>query len=173
VAVVFAFPYPGKNCDPPRTWQEQTRAAIAEWKRAGVHVYLVPYLPRPSITAGAPSEKGTRLGPGALPPAGARAFYLSLQRRDPMTVTVLDGGTFIRDASGHYAWRMPCLPGGEPGCQDDDTVVVRTPGDDGLHFCADPNFGAEACPSEFQAGERRVAAAIAAQLFAHRAREAR
>ena len=63
---------------------------------------------------------------------------------DPKHVTVLDAGAFVRsDTRAQYVWRMPCLPGGEPGCDDDGTVGVRYV--DGLHFCTDPEFSGQGC----------------------------
>jgi hypothetical protein len=57
---------------------------------------------------------------------------------------------------------MPCLPR-ERGCASDHTVGVRFL--DGFHFCADPGFAAAGvCPADQAGGQRRAAAAIAAEL---------
>jgi hypothetical protein len=60
---------------------------------------------------------------------------------------------------------MPCVSGGEPGCDpSSDTVGVRYV--DGLHFCTDPDFSAHGCQgADNQAGERRAAASVAQGLI--------
>ncbi|MFI5047141.1 MAG: hypothetical protein ACHQIG_08755, partial [Acidimicrobiia bacterium] len=69
---------------------------------------------------------------------------------------------FIRDAEGAYQWRMPCLPGGEPGCAADGTIGVRWV--DGFHFCTTTQWDGHSCVPEDQGGERRVGTAIARQI---------
>ncbi|MCZ7631663.1 MAG: hypothetical protein M5U19_22530 [Microthrixaceae bacterium] len=66
---------------------------------------------------------------------------------------------FLRDTTGEYQWRMPCLSTGEPGCDDNDDVVVRFT--DGVHFCSDPAFPKGKCADPvFQGGQNRAAAGI-------------
>jgi hypothetical protein len=70
----------------------------------------------------------------------------------------------VRDPGGQYVWRMPCVAGGEPGCDAQGTVGIRWV--DGFHYCTDPDFAAHGCAgAEHQAGERRVAAALAQELL--------
>ena len=91
-------------------------------------------------------------------------YYQQLADAHPAHVTLLDAGTFLRDASGVYVWRMPCVTGGEPGCDAQNTVGVRWI--DGYHFCTEAAFETQGCPRvEDQAGERRVAAAVAQGLI--------
>jgi hypothetical protein len=126
------------------------------WKQAGVHVFLVPSVPFIAGTAQADD-----LAPGPLLEA---AYYRKLAEADPQHVSLLDAGTFIRDADGTYVWRMPCLDHGEPGCGSDGNVGVRWV--DGFHFCTDPDFAAHGCVgAQFQAGERRAAAAVASGML--------
>ncbi len=88
---------------------------------------------------------------------------MDLATGDPENITVLDAGKFVRTDKGEYVWRMPCLPGGEPGCDADGTVGVRYI--DGLHFCTDPDFAGHGCIGEqHQAGQRRAAASLAVDL---------
>ena len=77
-------------------------------------------------------------------------------------MTVIDGGLFLRDAAGVYQWRMPCLPGGEPGCDPDGTIGVRWV--DGFHFCTFTDWDGHSCLPENGGGERRVGTAIARQI---------
>jgi hypothetical protein len=59
---------------------------------------------------------------------------------------------------------MPCVNGGEPGCDAQNTVGIRWT--DGFHFCTDAAFEAHGCVGlENQAGERRAAAAVAQGLI--------
>jgi hypothetical protein len=118
------------------------------WKHAGVHVFLVPDVPPARQTVF----------------DGTLAAYQAAAARDPANVTVVDGGQFIRDVSARYQWRMPCLPGGEPGCDGSGAVAVRWPVD-ATHFCSDPEWAKhQVCAPQFGAGQRRVAAAIAASV---------
>jgi hypothetical protein len=76
---------------------------------------------------------------------------------------VLDAGLYLRDGDGTYQWRMPCLPGGEPGCDTTDhTIGVRWV--DGFHFCTDPEWNGHTCVATDGGGERRVGSAIARQI---------
>jgi hypothetical protein len=128
------------------------------WKQAGVHVYLVPSVP---FVPGTP--QADQMAPGPLQEAD---YYRQVAASDPKHVTLLDAGTFLRDTDGQYVWRMPCLPGGEPGC-DPTTHTVGVRYVDGLHFCTDPAFAAHGCEgADHQAGERRAAAAVASGLLA-------
>jgi len=97
-------------------------------------------------------------------PQVENAYYARLASQDPAHITVLDGGTFLRDGQGQYQWRMPCTTR-EAGCDAKHTVGVRWT--DGFHFCTDPAYGTRGtCPdAASRAGERRVAAAIATELF--------
>ena len=91
-------------------------------------------------------------------------YYQQLADADPAHVTLLDAGTFLRDADGVYGWRMPCVNGGEPGCDAQNTVGVRWT--DGFHFCTNIAFATQGClVLEDQAGERRAAAAVAQGLI--------
>jgi peptidoglycan/LPS O-acetylase OafA/YrhL len=122
--------------------------AVADWRSRGVDVYLVP----PMLPAG---EAGVS-------PLHAR--YDELKAEDPEHVHVVDTGTYLRDRDGVYQWQMPCVPGGEEGCGDDDTVGVRL-ALDGEHMCTDGAWRFGVCAPEFAAGERRGAAAIAAPVL--------
>jgi hypothetical protein len=91
-------------------------------------------------------------------------YYTWLAAQDPRHVTVLDAGAFVRTDAGQYVWRMPCLPGGEPGCDRDGTVGVRYV--DGLHFCTAADFSGHGCVhARDEAGERRAAASVATGLI--------
>jgi len=151
-ALLFMFiAYNGK-CGQPWHWPIDT--LVAFYKSQGVHVYLVPSVP---IVKGGRDD----LANGPLLEA---AYYKTLAAADPAHVTVLDAGMFLRDVHGNYSWRMPCLPGGEPGCASDGTIGVRFV--DGLHFCTDPAFAAHGCQGvDNQGGERRASAGIASGLL--------
>ena len=151
-AVLFLFVAYNGKCGQP--WHWPIDKLVAFYKAHGVHTYLVPSVP---IVPGARDD----LAPGPLLEA---SYYHQLAAQDPAHVTELDAGTFLRDLHGNYTWRMPCLPGGEPGCAADGTIGVRFV--DGLHFCTDPAFAAHGCQGvENQAGERRASAGIAAGLL--------
>ncbi len=151
-AILFLFVAYDNRCGDP--WHRPIDQLVAFWKAHGTHVYLIPSVP---IVKGGRDD----LAPGPLLEA---SYYASLAAADPSHVTVLDGGKFLRDSAGQYLWRMPCLPGGEPGCDSTDTVGVRFV--DGLHFCTDPGYAAHGCiGAEHQAGERRAAASIASGLI--------
>jgi peptidoglycan/LPS O-acetylase OafA/YrhL len=153
-AILFAFVAYDPRCGQPWHWPVDT--LVAYWKLLGIHVYLVPSVP---FVPGAPQFKALSAGP-----VQESEYYLLLARRDPAQVTELDAGTFLRDTTGQYDWRMPCLPRGEPGCDAQHTVGVRWV--DGFHYCTDPGFAAHGCEGvQNQAGERRAAAAVAAGLL--------
>ncbi|MFI5046123.1 MAG: acyltransferase family protein, partial [Acidimicrobiia bacterium] len=108
-------------------WLDQVNEALGIWKQAGVKVYLVPIVPNiPGTEPPNPSDVNWSV------PTQHPEFD-QLAAADPTHVGLIDGGIFIRDAEGAYQWRMPCLPGGEPGCAADGTIGVRWV--DGFHFC--------------------------------------
>ena len=113
------------------------------WKSIGTHVYLVPSVP---LVPGNPNEN---LNGGPLLEA---EYYQQLADADPADVTLLDAGTFLRDADGVYGWRMPCVTGGEPGCDAQNTVGVRWT--DGFHFCTDIAFATARVPRGRGSGRR-------------------
>jgi hypothetical protein len=128
---------------------------VSIWERAGVHVYLVPTVP-PANGSGQASLRSFYAGQEL-------AYYRSLAQQDPVHITVLDAGTFVRTGSDQYPWRMPCVPR-EPGCGQDQTVAVRWV--DGLHYCTSRTFTTNWCHGiKYEAGERRVASAVAAGLI--------
>jgi hypothetical protein len=153
-AVLFAFIGYDPDCGAP--WHGPVDELVSVWKRAGTHVFLVPSVPFIAGTAHSPAlDASAQL---------ESAYYRQLAAEDPEDVTYLDAGQFIRDATGTYTWRMPCLQGGEAGCDTDDTVAVRFY--DGLHFCGDERYYERGCTApQFEAGERRVAASIAVGLI--------
>ncbi|HSO95281.1 MAG TPA: acyltransferase [Acidimicrobiia bacterium] len=155
-AVLFELPIPdsqfppSERCPTSRSFDIELANLLTMWKRAGVHVFLVPDVP--------PARQST--------PDATLAQYQAAAQRDPSNVTVVDGGQFIRDVNTQYQWRMPCLPGGEPGCDAGGGVAVRWPVD-GVHFCSDPEWSKHlVCAPRFGGGERRVAAAIATSVHA-------
>jgi peptidoglycan/LPS O-acetylase OafA/YrhL len=145
------------SCDPvDRNWLVQVREVLAIWKAAGTHVYLVPIVPNiPGTAPPLPTDGKSPYVPPQTPE------FRTFAANDPSNITVIDAGMFIRDAKGAYQWRMPCLPGGEPGCAHDHTVGVRWV--DGFHFCADPHWTGP-CRQKFRGGERRIGTAIALQI---------
>lgn len=153
-ALLFAFVAYDPRCGPP--WHWPVDHLVAAWKADGIHVYLVPSVP---FVSGTP--EADQLAPG---PLEEGAYYAQLAAADPVHVTELDAGIYLRQ-DGQYVWDMPCLQGGEPGCDPQQhTVGVRYI--DGFHFCTDPAFAAHGCVgAEHQAGERRAAASIAAGLL--------
>ena len=153
-AVLFVFvAVDGQRCG---EWHTPVDQLVRIWKKYGTHVYLVPSV---SFVPGTREADGMSFAPKA-----EADYYAELAAADPEHITLLDAGTFVRDADGAYPWRMPCLPGGEPGCDENNTVGVRYI--DGLHFCTDPDFAAHGCVGvQNQAGERRAAAAVAAALL--------
>ncbi len=153
-AILFSFVAYDQRCGEP--WYWPVDKLVAMWKAAGTHVYLVPSVP---FAPGSPKEDV--LGGGPLLEA---EYYKQLADEDPAQVTLLDAGTFLRDADGVYVWRMPCVTGGEPGCDAQGTVGIRWT--DGFHYCTDPAFEAHGCVGvENQAGERRASAAVAQVLI--------
>ncbi len=152
--ILFAFVAFDPRCGEP--WHAPVDELVAAWKAAGTHVYLIPSTPfAPGSPEGANLAEGTR----------QEAFYYqALATDDPEHVTVLDAGAFVRSDTRQYLWRMPCLPGGEPGCEGDGMVGVRYI--DGLHFCTDPEFSGKGCRfARYQAGERRAASSVAVGLI--------
>lgn len=152
--ILFTFVANGGHCDRP--WEETVDRLIKIWKAAGIHVFLaasVPYVPG--------TQPADAVAKGLVDDA---AHYQKLAAADPEHITTIDAGAYIRDGAGNYVWRMPCLPGGEPGCDAQHTVGVRWP--DGFHYCTAPDFAANGCVgTEHQGGERRVSSAIAAGLL--------
>ncbi|HSO95760.1 MAG TPA: acyltransferase [Acidimicrobiia bacterium] len=146
-AILFALPVALTTCGQDEPWVTQVDEALAVWRHAGVHVYLVPAVAKAGTTGPDPTV----------------AQYQAMARRYPADVTVLDAGVFVRDAGGQYQWRMPCVVGGEDGCDRQGEVTVRMAADGGLHFCAEPVKALE-CPEPLSGGARRAAAAIAAEL---------
>jgi hypothetical protein len=154
-AIFFALVATDPSCGPSSKWYTPVQKLISIWENAGVHVYLVPSVP--PVTR---SAQANVLAPPSLDEA---SYYQMLATQDPVHITVLDAGTFLRTDVGQYPWRMPCLPN-EPGCDKHHTVGVRWT--DGFHYCTDPNFAAGGCPQIVnQAGEHRAAAAVAAGLL--------
>ncbi len=153
-AILFVFVAYDGRCGTP--WHKPVDELVAMWKKAGTHVYLVPSVPFVPGT-----QQADTLAAG---PQLEVEYYRQLADADPEHITMLDAGTFLRDANGAYQWRMPCVAGGEPGCDAQGTVGVRWT--DGFHYCTDPAFDAHGClGAEHQAGERRASAALAAQLL--------
>jgi peptidoglycan/LPS O-acetylase OafA/YrhL len=151
-ALFFAFVAPEEFCG---DWKAPLDELVKTWTDLGAHVYLVP---SPWFIFGTGAEADVGWVPGA-----EWRHYTDLAAGDPDNITVLDAGRFIRTDKGEYVWRMPCLPGGEPGCDQDGTVGVRYI--DGLHFCTDPDFAGHGCIGEhYQAGQRRGAASLAVDL---------
>jgi len=152
--ILFAFVAYDPRCGDP--WHAPVDELVAIWKAARVHVYLIPSTP---FAPGSP--EGDNLAEGTRQEA---FYYQALAAEDPEHVTVLDAGAFIRSDNREYVWRMPCLPGGEPGCEGDGMVGVRYV--DGLHFCTDPEFSGKGCRfARYQAGERRAASSVAVGLI--------
>ncbi|HEV7732262.1 MAG TPA: hypothetical protein VGR62_08890, partial [Candidatus Binatia bacterium] len=154
-AILFVFVAYDNRCGSP--WHATVDELIAMWKKAGVHVYLVPSVP---FVPGTP--QADQMAPGPLQEA---EYYKQRADADPQHITLLDAGAFLRDTNGEYVWRMPCVAGGEPGC-DPATKTVGVRYVDGLHFCTDADFAAHGCVGAGnQAGERRAAAAVASGLI--------
>jgi peptidoglycan/LPS O-acetylase OafA/YrhL len=152
--LLFAFVAYDPRCGEP--WHRSVDDLIAIWKDAGMHVFLVP---SPGFITG--TQEAANLSTG---PDQESIYYGALAAQDPEHITVLDAGSFVRTDTGEYVWRMPCLPGGEPGCDANDTVGVRYI--DGLHFCTDPEFSGHGCVGEqHMGGQRRGASSIAAGLI--------
>jgi peptidoglycan/LPS O-acetylase OafA/YrhL len=162
VAVLLAFPNDRngqQSCPAKSNWLASTRELIRIWTRAGVHVYLAPSVPSPGATD---AVKTIPVGKISYP--ATFHAYQQLAQRDPSHVTLIDTGSFLRDAHGVYQWRMPCLQSGEKGCGSDHRVPVRNP-TDRFHFCADGTWAGGVCPQDLAAGERRASAAVALTLF--------
>ncbi|MEX2100856.1 MAG: acyltransferase [Acidimicrobiia bacterium] len=152
-AILFLFVAGDTRCGDP--WHAPVDKLVATWKAVGTHVFLVPSVP---FAPGSPKEQD--LGPGPLLEA---EYYRKLADADPEHITYVDAGVFLRDSAGTYLWRMPCLAGGEAGCDAQNTVGIRFT--DGFHYCTDPDYAAHGCiGAEHQAGERRASAAVAAAI---------
>ncbi|MGB6058359.1 MAG: acyltransferase family protein [Microthrixaceae bacterium] len=152
VAVVFLFAAYDDRCGRP--WNLVIDRLMEIYTRFDVHVYLVPSVP---VVKGGRDE----LAPG---PLLEDEYYRKLAAAEPDRFTYVDAGVFLRDDAGEYRWTMPCLSDDEPGCSPDGTVGVRFV--DGVHFCTDPEFAARGCVGEeYQAGQRRATAGIAATLL--------
>jgi peptidoglycan/LPS O-acetylase OafA/YrhL len=147
-AIVFALPVMLTPCGQELPWSTQVQQTLSVWRRAGVHVYLVPAVGQAGTTEPDPTVKD----------------YQALARRDPAGVTVLDAGMFVRDVNGTYQWQMPCVAGGEPGCDAQGTITVRMQADGGHHFCAEV-VHTPTCPDRLSGGPRRAAAAVAAEML--------
>jgi hypothetical protein len=133
---VFGLPVAISTCSKESGWYTQVSQALAVWKQAGVHVYLVPALPRAGTSGPDPTV----------------ARYEAFARQNPQGVTVIDAGPFVRDSQGQYQWRMPCVSG-EAGCGSDGALQVRMSNDGGLHFCA-ALVAATQCPANLSGGQR-------------------
>ena len=161
VAVWFTFDwyYLVNSCN--GDWKQAPQEAIRIYAEAGVHLYLVSPPPRitPSPIPGVLQfEKD-----GVVVDAPAQtAEFQAWAAQNPEHVTWVDAGLFIRDATGAYQYRMPCLHKNEVGCAEDGTIGVRFT--DEFHFCSDPTYDGINCPPEHSGGQRRVAAAIALQI---------
>lgn len=149
VAVLFALPFYFTRCSEKQSWTSQVQSALTMFKQAGVPAYLAPALPKAGMSAA----------------DATAASYTTLVQRAPAASALIDAGLFLRDQTGRYQWRMPCVRG-EAGCSRSETLPVRNPIDRGVHFCADPAWQDGPCASGFAGGERRVAAAIAIQILA-------
>jgi peptidoglycan/LPS O-acetylase OafA/YrhL len=151
VAVVFLFAAYDDRCGRP--WTAVIDRMMTMYQRYGVHVYLVPTVP---IVEGGRDD----LAPG---PLLEDEYYRRIAAAEPDRFTFVDAGVFLRDDTDRYRWRMPCVRPEEPGCTPDGTVGVRFV--DGMHFCTDPEFAARGCGGDqFQGGQRRAAAGIAATV---------
>lgn len=124
MAVLFAFPSPGfasftgNACGATTDWLTAVRQLTGIWKRAGVHIFLVPAIPNPRTT-----DQARTIGVHSINFPNPLSDYQGLVRRDPRNVTLLDGGSFLRDATGSYQWRMPCESSPEVGCAADHTIT--------------------------------------------------
>jgi peptidoglycan/LPS O-acetylase OafA/YrhL len=153
-AVFFALVAADPSCGRSTNWYTPVQRLVSLWKASGVHAYLVPAVPPVNG-----SSQVSALSPG---PAEEVTYYRSLAAQDPVHITVLDAGAFLRTSSTRYPWRMPCVPG-EAGCSRGSVGVRWT---DGFHYCTDPGFSAHRCPRVAnQAGERRAAASVADGLL--------
>jgi hypothetical protein len=157
IAIIYSLPTSTTPCmqglpDGPKRdaqWARDVERAVHLWLGAGVPVVaLVP----PVAQAATSGES----------PLAAR--YRAIARRLGSRVRILDAGTFIRDQAGVSQWRMPCVPGGEQGCDAQMSVAVRLVIDGGIHMCSDPAWRGGPCPPVFSGGDRRVAAALAASI---------
>jgi peptidoglycan/LPS O-acetylase OafA/YrhL len=159
VAIWFAFDwyYDETTCN--TDWLIQVRTAIDIWKEAGAHIYLVPIIPN-VVPSGDPAVYKVR-GEVTVNAPAQRPEFEAFAAADP-DITVIDAGVFLRDSKGSYQWRMPCLPGGEPGCADDGAISVRFR--DGFHLCSNPRWGGTHCAPQWAGGDRRAASAIALQI---------
>jgi peptidoglycan/LPS O-acetylase OafA/YrhL len=146
IGVVYAAPVVDPSCGDAGTWRNEMKAVISIWRRAGVHTFLVADLP----------FAGTRRW------SGERKINEELAARDPEHVTALDASAFLQDDFGVFQARMPCIPGGEPGCTK-GWVNVRSPVDH-MHFCAETDWPTDECPPTGSGGIRRLVAAMVVSL---------
>ena len=152
-AILFLFVAFDDRCGAP--WHATIDRLIDTYIANGIHVFLVP-------TVDIPDGGRIDFRPGAQLES---EYYQQRAAADPDHITAVDAGRFLRDTTGTYLWRMPCVASDEAGCRADGTVPVRFV--DGVHFCTAPDFAqAKACKDPaMAAGERRAAAAIAAQVL--------
>jgi hypothetical protein len=166
VVIVFSVPVYG-GC----TTLENERAKFDEMLKvlAGhdLHTYLVPFLPPPPWQDPEPYTNAVSAGPTGWDTVydNEVTMYNSLASGRPDRVSVLDVGTYLRDDTNQYRWRMPCATAAEPGCDANGQIVVRHPGGDGVHFCSDPTWDGEACGARYEGGSRRVVAALVEQIL--------
>ena len=152
VGILFGLVAFGDSTGCGDSWMSAVDQLVDVWVTNGVKVVLVPSVP-------APVGGRTDLNPGSLLEL---AHYDELAAAHPGSITVIDAGTYLRDATGAYVWNTACLPD-EAGCGDNGQISLRFV--DGIHFCTTPDVPHSKCPDPAQAGgERRVSATIAAAL---------
>jgi peptidoglycan/LPS O-acetylase OafA/YrhL len=156
--VLYFFPVSFRECTDGlegdalvNRWARDVRRAARLFRTRGAEVFLVPPMP--------PALSG---GEDPLAPK-----YRAIARDNPKHTRVIDAGLFLRDGDGTYQYRMPCIEGGEPGCDPDGTAVVRYQLDGGKHTCIEPDQTRRGrkCPAEHAAGARRASAALADQIL--------
>ena len=148
VGILFSTQLNRTACAQETSVAEGVHQVVEVWRKAGMRSFLSPF-PAPALSVDPP---------GTLVPGILREV-----KRHPDEVSFVDAGIYIRDAAGVYQWRMPCLPGGEPGCAADGTIGVRHP--DTGHFCSDGAWLGGPCAPEVAGGQRRVAAALAEAIL--------
>jgi peptidoglycan/LPS O-acetylase OafA/YrhL len=146
IGIVYAAPVIDPNCGAAGQWEQSVRNVIKIWKPLGIHTFLVADLP----------------AAGTARWSGERAINQKLAEEDPEHVTALDGGAYLQDANGVFQGKMPCLPGGEPGCHK-GLVAVRSPVDL-MHHCAETDWPGPECPKTGAGGIRRLVASIVVSL---------